>query len=240
MKKSSFCKFVTSLVCLVLFLTSAFTISVFAEDCTTTATTTVTETTDGFLFETRTRIPQTSTMSLSSEISYLEDVETVLVIPLTEEYRQELSDLLSSNSSGSIEISPNDVVDPSLSMSIHITATFEYQDKGVMKYVRLHKAVGGFTGASGATGDYVGSGVYVTGQELYAGIGGKGLNGSPVSERDTASLRTTLRNWTYYAPSEWDYVFIDGIGFAGITYTVTLARGTSGAPWEVSIQANYS
>lgn len=240
MKKNIISKFVTLLTCLTLFSASTLTIGVFAEDYTTTPTTTVTETADGFLFETRTRIPQTSTMTLSSASSYLEDVETVLVIPFTEEYRQELSDLLSANSSGSFEMSPEDVVDPSLSMSIHITATFEYQDVGVMRYVRLDEAVGGYTGASGTTGDYVGSGVYVTGQDLLAGIGGRGLNGSPVSERDTASLRTNLRNWTYYAPSDWDYVFIDGIGFSGITYTVTLARGTTGVPWDVSIQANFA
>ena len=92
----------------------------------------VTETADGFLFEERTVIPQVSSYSslYSHTIDGVEEIKTTLVIPHTEQYRKELAATLATES-GEATLTPDEVVDPSLSMSIHISAVFRFQDVGV-------------------------------------------------------------------------------------------------------------
>lgn len=159
--------------------------------------------------------------------------QVAVVIPYTEEYREEIRTKIeenknANNARGRIE-HYDEKIDSSRSFTIFMTVNFvtETESNG-MTYAKVVSANGGFTNQGG---NYVGNGIYVRSQSLEVHtIGtGKGLGGGVINQVDTATFPNTNSGWSYTAPTNWQTVFHTAGGYYDISarYTVTSGRGTS-------------
>ena len=171
------------------------------------------------------------------------DATTTLVVPLSEEYYQTLHELVKSRQemtrAGSHSATTTQV-DTSYSFSISLTATAVSNTINGMDYWKLSSVSCTITGASGTSGNYMGSGVYVLIQNLTAGNSGFSPSAGYVQRVGYRTYGGTARSWTYSTPSSWEYVDNQYMCIIGASVAITAQRGASGtgSSWTTTVSAN--
>lgn len=161
---------------------------------------------------------------------------SMLVVPSNKEYYDEIKAEIEKNQSARYDASYYDTaVDTSRSYTIFATV---YYDKVTavngQLYIKVSSVSGGFYGASGTTGNYVGSGVYIESQALEIQSSGNPLGGTDtnyIMQKENLEFTGTQRSWSCATPSDWIPVYQYSMGDAklGIILSVTARRGTSGS-----------
>lgn len=190
----------------------------------------VSETDDGYFIFSFTETSNSLAKELEQEIK-----TSVLVVPTNEEYYNDLKSKIEKDKIVRASASYYETtVDSSQSYTIFMTVNFDKTTVDGKIYVRVSSITGGFTGGSGSSGNYVGSGVYIESQTLEVVTAGNPLN-HPTDERflnqmDTETFANTASSWSYAAPSGWYQVYQYSMPYARVqaNLNVVARRGTSG------------
>jgi len=179
------------------------------------------------------------------QISESEISETkVILVPFAEDVRIELEELASryplgrSVSAQLTKSESNYEWDSSSSFYANVDCHAIGEKRGNDKYWKLSYVDIDVVGASGTSGSYLGSGLYMTSQTISAATSGfsTSSNTGYISQIDTGYGSSSDRSWTYYAPSSWDYVHSSNYANIGANLYVDYRRGSSGTINTLQVQ----
>jgi len=173
-----------------------------------------------------------------------EDGNKVILVPLAEDVRIELEELASryplgrSVSAQLTKSESNYEWDSSSSFYANVDCHAIGEKRGNDKYWKLSYVDIDVVGASGTSGSYLGSGLYMTSQTISAATSGfsTSSNTGYISQIDTGYGSSSDRSWTYYAPSSWDYVHSSNYANIGANLYVDYRRGSSGTINTLQVQ----
>lgn len=195
---------------------------------------TVTETAEGFLF-TKTDVVRAN----RSDNRTIENKTYMMLIPTSEEYRFKIREDLNNLTRGTLRYNYNDW-DETSSFLIEMQIVVDTINVNGIPYGKIISASGGFSGATGTTGNYVGSGIYVHNHSVEAKILGVTIDHEPIEDVDTMYVNSSTRTWNYMPPTNWDYLMIENDSiYLQVLYSVVAGRGTSGSTWTTTVGRNF-
>lgn len=160
--------------------------------------------------------------------------DKLIIIPITDEGKKNLEELLAARANNSTTLYQSDVAG---CISANLTIYWAVGTANGKETAILKSVSGGFS-AQGS-GSYVGSNVYVTGQEVTMGTSGITTSG-PKSQSSTKNPDVSTRSFSYNAPSSWIPVYAESnVATVGAYYNVTLTRGSSSWPCTISNNVGF-
>lgn len=164
-------------------------------------------------------------------------VSATVMTPFTQSMKSHLDALCSIKGSGTQTLTEEEF-DPTSSFSVTLTVYAEGVTAGYLAYYKVTNVSVSINGASGTTGSYVGSGVYILSQVSTASSDGLSYTtGCMVDQDYTKAKAANIRSWSYSTPSSWHYVQNNFNCTIGATVSVRARRGSNGTPWTTDVVA---
>lgn len=185
------------------------------------------------------------TFQLKEEMTTLNIVKTVKVLPKNEEQAHEFIDEAKKEVNASATRSDVSIMfsgsnyrykwDSTLIAKIYTTVYFTEQVINNHEYIKIDRVTGGIYSQTGS-GSYVGSGTYITDNVLTIGQTGIATDGWLHEQNRTIDYSNSTRTFTAYPYSSWLPVANVSQSDVGCYYHVQLTHG--GSTWSVDLSNN--